>query len=49
MGWEERETGGVGFEGTAEFVVFVVVVAALDVVAAYDSDLAQVGVLLPLR
>lgn len=46
---EEGEAVGVGAEGACELVVFVVVVAVLDVVASHDLDLAQIYVLLPLR
>ena len=40
---------GVGFDEAAEAVVFVVVVAVLDVVPPEDFDFAEVGRLFPLR
>ena len=52
-GWGEeggrREAVGVGFDEAAEAVVFVVVVAVLDVVPPEDFDFAEVGRLFPLR
>ena len=39
---------GVGFDEAAEAVVFVVVVAVLDVVPPEDFDFAEVGRLFPL-
>lgn len=48
-GGEERETVGVGTERAAEFVVFVVVFAVLDVVATHDADFAEVCILFPLE
>ena len=48
MGREEGEAVGVGFDEAAEAVVFVVVVAVLDVVPPEDFDFAEVGRLFPL-
>ena len=45
---EERESVGVGLDRADEFVVFLVVVAGLEVVSAHDADFAEVGVLFPL-
>ena len=49
VGREEGEAVGVGFDEAAEAVVFVVVVAVLDVVPPEDFDFAEVGRLFPLR
>ena len=47
-GREEGEAVGVGYDEAAEAVVFVVVVAVLDVVPPEDFDFAEVGRLFPL-